>query len=260
MKVLALVGSQRKNGNTARIVRMVEACLQALADDNKVLIGFEILYLGDFEIRPCSGCRACFDRGEAACPLKDDSTFIFAKMANADALILASPVYVQDVSGLMKNLLDRLAYLSHRPALADKYACMLATVGGGNSGHTLRTMHVALLTWGCQLLGRTGFKMGALAKDDELLQYQAAAATVARKIYSALAKGPVIHPSFISLMAFRIQQLVWQREAADSYDYTYWKSMGWLDIRCTYYLPHRTNAVKGGLARMVGAIVYRLVV
>ena len=55
MKVLALVGSQRKNGNTARIVRMVEQRMQALAADKKVSIEFETLFLSDCDIRPCRG-------------------------------------------------------------------------------------------------------------------------------------------------------------------------------------------------------------
>jgi multimeric flavodoxin WrbA len=179
MKILALIGSHRKTGNTARIVQMIEARMQALAAQHATALEFETLFLGDLDVRPCHGCRACFDRGEDACPLKDDIPLIRAKMDAADGLLLASPVYVDDVSGLVKNWMDRLAYLCHRPAMGGKCAYSLATVGGSTTGHPLRTMNAALLTRGYHLVGRTGLKMGALASAEELPRYQPTADKVA---------------------------------------------------------------------------------
>lgn len=94
MKILALIGSYRKKGNTARIVQMVEARMQALAVQHATPLEFETLYLGDLDIHPCRGCRACSDRGEDACPLKDDIPLIRTKMNAADGLLLAlQPFY-----------------------------------------------------------------------------------------------------------------------------------------------------------------------
>lgn len=259
IKVLALVGSFRKQGNTARIVKIIESSMQALTARQNLPFQFETLYLSDMDIRCCRGCRACFDHGEDACPLKDDVARIRSKIDAADLLLLASPVYVDDVSGLMKNLMDRLAYLSHRPALTGKHAYILATVGGGNTGHTLRSIYVALLTWGCHMLGKAGFKMGALATDTELLQHQPITDRIAATLFDEITAGRNLNPSFISLMAFRIQQLVWQRESTESYDYAYWQEQGWLGSGCTFYQAHRTNPVKVVLARIAGAVVYRFV-
>ena len=109
MYILAIVGSQRKRGNTARLVQMIGAELGALAGRAGQPLTFETLYLGDLDIHPCRGCRSCFDRGEAKCPERDDLPAIKAKMDAADGLLLASPVYVDDVSGLVKTWMDRLA-------------------------------------------------------------------------------------------------------------------------------------------------------
>jgi multimeric flavodoxin WrbA len=76
---------------------------------------------------------------------------IQAKMDAADGLLLASPVYVDDVSGLTKTWMDRLAYLCHRPGFGGKCAYPVATVGGSPTCHTLRTMNAALLTWGATI-------------------------------------------------------------------------------------------------------------
>jgi multimeric flavodoxin WrbA len=259
IKILALIGSCRKNGNTARIVQMIEARMQTLAAQHDTSLEFETLFLGNLDMRPCRGCRICFDRGEEACPIEDDIPRIRAKMDAADALILASPVYVDDVSGLVKTWMDRLAYLCHRPALGGVCAYPLATVGGSPPNHALRTMNAALLTWGYHLVGQAGFKMGALASTDELTRYQPATDKVADQLFRAVVGQHALKPTFISLMVFKIQQLTWQREPPGSYDYAYWQAQGWLDPGCTFYLPHRANPAKVTLARLVGAVVYRFV-
>ena len=259
MKILACLGSYRKKGNTARVVQMIEARMQALAAQQNAPLEWETLFLGDMDIRPCRGCRVCFDRGEDRCPLKDDIPLIRAKMDAADGLLLASPVYVDDVSGLVKTWMDRLAYLCHRPALGGKCAYPLATVGGGATGHTLRTMNAALLTWGYHLVGQTGLKMGALASAEELPHYQAAADKVADKLYHAVAQKQALSPSFVSLLAFKVQQLAWQREPPGSFDHTWWQGQGWLEPGCTFYFPPRSSRVKVALARLAGAVVSRFV-
>lgn len=257
IKILALIGSYRKKGNTARIVRMIETRMQTLARLQNVTLEWETLFLGDMDIRPCRGCRVCFDRGEDMCPLKDDIPLIRAKMDASDGLLLSSPVYVDDVSGLVKTWMDRLAYLCHRPGMGGKCAHTLTTVGGGPTGHTLRTMNGALLTWGYHLVGKTGMKMGALASEEELVRYQPAADKIADKLLRAIVQQYALNPTFISLLTFTIQQLVWKREPPGSYDFAYWQDKGWLNRNCTYYVPHRANPLKVALARWVGWIVSR---
>ncbi len=135
-----------------------------------------------------------------------------ARMDAADGLLLASPVYVDDLSGVVKTWIDRLAYLCHRPGCGGKCAYVVATVGGGPTGHTLRTMNGAMLTWGYHLAGQAGFKMGALATRDELRQHEAQVARSAEALFGAIRRQCALRPSFVSLLAFKIQQLAWQRE------------------------------------------------
>lgn len=260
MNILALIGSYRKQGNTARIVELIAARMQALAAQDATPLEFETLFLSDLDLLPCRGCRACFDRGEAACPLHDDVPRLRAKMGAADALLLASPVYVDDVSGLIKIWMDRLAYLCHRPALAGKAAYLLATVGGSATSHALRTMSAGVLTWGYHLVGQTGLKMGALATAEDLPRYQPAAERAAQRLFRAVTQQQALRPSLYSLLAFRVQQLAWQHESPGSVDYAYWEAQGWLAPHCTFYLPHRANPVKVALARALGAALYPFVV
>jgi multimeric flavodoxin WrbA len=257
MKVLALIGSDRKNGNTARVIEIFEAQMQAFAKNSKLPFEFESLYIGNFNIKPCRGCRVCFDQGEEACPLRDDIPLLRTKMDAADVLLVASPVYVNDVSGLIKNWMDRLAYLCHRPAMGGKCAYAIATVGGGSFRHTLHTMKQVLLTWGYHLVGQAVFKMGALAPTDQLTIYQPEVIKSVEKLFKATRERAPLNPAFISLLAFRVQQLTWQNEKPGTLDYVYWQSLGWLEPKCSFYFNHNSGKAKIAMAHLSGNLLFR---
>jgi multimeric flavodoxin WrbA len=202
-------------------------------------------------IQMCRGCRICFDQGEDHCPLQDDLLAIKAKMKEANAVIVASPVYVDDVSGTTKNWIDRLAFVCHRPEFSGKPAYLLATTGASSTSHTLRTMN-ALLYWGFHIVGRAGFKTGALSKRDEInTRYGAKFEQIAQAIFQAVYQETV--PSFLSLMVFKIQQTGWQKQNPNSIDYQYWKGNGWLDPHRAFFTNQRPNWLKVILARLVGS-------
>ena len=256
MMILALIGSYRKRGNTARMVRMIEQQLVVMAAGAGQSLTVEVIFLGDQDIRPCLGCRTCFNRGEKKCPLKDDLLSIKQKMQAADAVIVASPVYVNDVSGTVKIWMDRLAHVCHRPAFAGKSAYLLATVGSGPANHALRTMDMALRQWGFYIVGQTSFKTGALLAQPALEdRYRNKSVKIAEKIYTAVAEQRFLKPSFLSLMTFKIQQRYWQRNRDDSLDYAYWQSQGWTDSGRSYYSGHQANFLKVVLARLSGSLL-----
>jgi multimeric flavodoxin WrbA len=260
MKILACIGSYRKSGNTAQVVGLVESQLHLLAARNHEMLELETLYLGHEEIRMCRGCRICFDEGEDECPLKDGLQAIKTKMEAADGLLVASPVYVNDVSGATKNWVDRLAYICHRPQFAGKCAYLLASVGNGPTGHALRTLNMALSSWGYYIVGQAGFKTGALMDRSEAKAlYQAKAGRVAQDLFHAIYERRFTNPSFLSLMTFKIQQRYWQRAAGGSIDYEYWRDRGWTEPRREYYIAHNASRAKVASARLSGSVLARFV-
>jgi multimeric flavodoxin WrbA len=96
-------------GNTALILDMVKA---ELASDGSDVTEINLAHR---DIQPCRGCRLCFDKGETSCPLADDLAEIREAMRAHDVTVFASPIYVEDVNGAMKGLIDRMAYACHRP-------------------------------------------------------------------------------------------------------------------------------------------------
>ncbi len=260
MKALVLTTSYRQNGNTARVAGRLAEQLQALAAADNKEVEVETLNVARMQLQLCRGCRVCFDRGEAHCPLHDDLPAIKARMQAADILILASPVYVEDVNGVMKNWIDRLAHVCHRPEFAGKYALCLTTSGVGSTRHALRTINAALRLWGCYVVGEAGFVCDAYIQDEELeARHGRRIAQLARQLWQAVRQGRAARPPFLSFLIFAVQQRAWLGEDDGSIDYAYWARQGWLDRRCEYYIPHRAGRLKVALARRMGAILARFV-
>lgn len=134
---------------------------------------------------------------------------------------------------------------------------VLAIVGSASAGHTLRTLYVTLLTWGCHMLGKKSSLTGALAAVEELAGHQAAIDEVALAIVDAYSTKKNERPPLLSLMAFSMWQSAWGKEPLGSYDLDYWRKRGWLEAGCSYYYRHRAHPLKVASARMAGSILSR---
>jgi multimeric flavodoxin WrbA len=256
MKALFLQSSGRAGGNTGRVVSRAESALRTEARSAGISLETEVLDLAHRDIRTCRGCRSCFDQGEGTCPLEDELLPIKEKMKEADILVLAGPVYVNDVNGIMKNWIDRLAHVCHRPEFAGRTAMLLATTGATSARHTLRTMQVALWTWGYRIACSAWFATGANMSPDVVRERHAEKIErVAKRLVRDIRRGGARKPSFLSLMIFRIQQAGWRKASPGSIDYAYWNGKGWLDERrCSWFLPHRASPITVAAARLAGSV------
>lgn len=259
MKILILIGSHRRNGNTDQLTGLIGEHLRQEAQQRQTPLEIETVYLGQQNLQFCRGCRICFDRGEQHCPQRDDLLSIKAKMLAADGMLLASPVYVDDVSGITKNFIDRLCHVCHRPQFAGKVAYLLATTGSSRTGKTLETMKMAVRTWGFHVAGQSGYKMGALMKRAETqAKFDAQAAEAAGRLFTAIDRQSYRKPAFYSLMMFKIQQMSWKAKGKPgTVDYRYWDQQGWFDPHRTFYVAHDASALKVALARLAGVVVGR---
>ena len=132
MKIIALQGSPRKKGNTAKILSWVEEELHSLGHE------VESIYLNDKNIKGCLACAKCKEKPETiGCVQKDDAPEILEKMINADITIFASPLYFWGVTSQLKAMIDRTYSLYvnyHQPGHASlvegKRQALLVTGGG----------------------------------------------------------------------------------------------------------------------------------
>lgn len=88
MKLLGIIGSGRKKGNSEVLVK--EALLAAMEVQP---LEIELIRLMDLTIKPCNGCMRCTEPVMKSCPLKDDTSWLFEKMAEADGIVIGTPTY-----------------------------------------------------------------------------------------------------------------------------------------------------------------------
>ncbi|MDH5438076.1 MAG: flavodoxin family protein [Candidatus Bathyarchaeota archaeon] len=119
VKILAIVGSPRK----ASTYKLVEAVVEAVAE--KKSVETELVHLADFDIKHCSGCSDfCEKTGE--CNIKDDMQELYPKLKEADALVIGTPTYYWNVTGLVKDFIDRANPLYHTKSLKGKIGAAVA--------------------------------------------------------------------------------------------------------------------------------------
>ena len=102
MKALAINGSPRKGGNTETLLRKALEPLAAAGH------GTDYVQVGGTRIRGCTACGACGRMKNKRCVIEDDVfNLAFAKMLEADAILIGSPVYFADATAETKALIDR---------------------------------------------------------------------------------------------------------------------------------------------------------
>ena len=108
MKVVAINGSPKNNGNTAHLI---DTIAQELTKEG---IKTEVLHIGNKTIRGCFGCGACAKNQDERCVAKDDEYVneCIQKMKEADGILIGSPVHFAGIAGTMKSFLDRAFYVS----------------------------------------------------------------------------------------------------------------------------------------------------
>ena len=132
MKVCILMGSPRKEGNTAALLTPLCAALEKGGAE------VETYWLYDLDIRPCVACRGCQKDWTAfGCAQKDDGQLLFDHILAADLIVLATPIYSWYCTPPMKALMDRMVYGMNKyygeekgPSLwAGKAVALLTTCG-----------------------------------------------------------------------------------------------------------------------------------
>lgn len=131
MKVIAINGSPRKNGNTAMLIDTV------LAELKKEGIETEQVQLGGKKIHGCTACMKCFENQNKLCSIDNDIlNVIVTKMLEADGIIIGSPTYFANVSSEVKALIDRAGLVAIANGYMLKRKVGVAVVAVRRSGAT----------------------------------------------------------------------------------------------------------------------------
>lgn len=124
MKVIIINGSPREYGVTAEALHIIE--------NNLIIEGIDVEFynLSEINMSHCIGCCSCYKTGH--CCINDDAEKLSLKISEADGLVLGSPTYASNISGLMKDFVDRGHFVIEQ-LLHGKYCVTIAT--GENYGN-----------------------------------------------------------------------------------------------------------------------------
>lgn len=117
LKILGLMGSPRSDGNTDMLLdSLLSGAKEAGASVEKVR-------LGTLKMSPCIECGACNETG--TCVIADDMTPLYGKIAEADWVILASPIFFYNITSRTQAMIER-----SQACWAGKYLLKLGPYGG----------------------------------------------------------------------------------------------------------------------------------
>jgi len=172
-KVMVVIGSPRRKGNSATLARQVA--------DGATAAGAQVetFFLHAMDIQPCTACDACRKKLKKDCIIKDDMKILYPKMKAADAIVIASPIYWFTVSAQTKLFMDRWYALGGDDGYelaGKKFGIVLAYADAdpfvSGAVNALRTFQDAFSYIGAELVGTvygSAAKAGEIKKNKTLM-------------------------------------------------------------------------------------------
>jgi multimeric flavodoxin WrbA len=246
--VTAFVSSARKRGLTYIATRQFLDNLESLGD-----VQGEIVFLSQYNVQVCRGCKACFLRGEECCPLKDDRDVLIEKMMASNGVVFASPNYSFQVSAIMKTFLDRIGFVFHRPRFHGKTFTGIVAQGIYGGGKVVKYFNFLGSGLGFNVVkGSCVTALEPMTEKDRRKMHEVIARQ-SKRFHTQLFRPTHPEPSIFQLMTFRVARTSMKITLGDdNRDYTYYRDHGWFDS--DYYYPAKLGPFK----RAVGAIFDRM--
>ena len=234
-KVTAFIGTSAKR-NTYLAVQEFEKNLKRHGD-----IDFEYVFLSNYHLEFCRSCLQCFLKGEENCHSKDDRNKLIEKLQNSDGVIFATPNYAFQVSARLKNFIDRLAFIYHRPRFFGKAFTGIVTQGVYGGTSILKYLNTTGESLGFHVSNGacvSTFDPMTRPQRKKLNQEMEKAAA---RFYRELVR-PTPSPSFFRLFVFRSTRTFMKSVDRKLRDYKYYKAKGWFES--DYFYPTKLGPIK----------------
>lgn len=211
MKYLIINGSPRKK-NTWSIVKQAKTNLKG---------EFEEIHLIKEKIPLCNGCFNCILKGEDKCPHYDKINPIIEKLKSSDGLIITSPVYAMNVTGILKNFFDHTAYLYHRPEFFDKKALVIVTTAGAGHKKVATYIDETLRHWGFNKVYKLAYACG----DKDYLETEKID-KISKKFFNDLKSKKLHSPKFMDIIFYNLWRAMALSKEPIRVDKEYWENTG----------------------------------
>jgi len=252
--VTAIVGSARKRGLTYKATRQFLDNLEPFGD-----VRGEIVFLNEYNLGVCRGCKSCFLRGEERCPLKDDRDVLIETILASDAVVFASPNYSFQVSAILKIFLDRLGFVFHRPRFHGKTFTSIVAQGIYGGGKVVKYLDFVGGGLGFNVVKGSCITALEPMGEKDRRKMEKTLASHAKRFHRQLLEPTHPAPTMVQLMGFRMARTSMMLTLGDdNRDYTYYRDRGWFDT--DYYYPAQLGPLKkaaGAAFDLVAARMYK---
>lgn len=218
MKILLISSSPRKEKSQTFYLAK-----QVLKGCSKKGVKTETIHLCDLRIKFCRHCEGCHKK-ILACPIKDDVRYILERVLDADGIILATPNYINHITGSMKVLFDRASHFIHCKRLWGKYLAGVVTSGSGQDKDVLNYIKYYAHTCGAQYSGEIA--CGVPVSREKIQK----AVSLGQKLFYDI-KIKRKYPAQIKIIEngkAHFRQIMLRRKNQWTEEYLYWQHEGWL--------------------------------
>ncbi|MCP4761370.1 MAG: NAD(P)H-dependent oxidoreductase [archaeon] len=236
LKIVAICGSPHK-GSCYSVLKWIE--------EDYPDIDYKILMIKDMNLEMCRGCYTCVLKGEKYCPIKDDRDMIIKEMLDADGVIFASPTFVNHISALMKNFLDRLSFFAHRPIFFDKYAMVMSVCGGFGADKATGYLDDISSSFGFNVVSSLELKMSTKSDKENNANHEKTKSAF-NTYLTGIKKGQKTKPGLMLVIMFYMFKFV-SAAKKDHFkaDYEYYKD------KTNYYDERKISFYKKMIAKKI---------
>ncbi len=221
-------------------------------------IEYEMVMLSSHKIGTCRGCRLCIDKGKEFCPLKDERDLLIEKIMASDGVVLASPIYSFQVSGIMKIFLDRLGFVFHRPRFFGKTFTNIVIQGIYGGQKVVKYLDFVGYALGFNTVkGSCIHSLEPITVKQEQKTHKILASH-SERFYKRLMKSPYPKPALMDLFIFRMARTSIKMMLEGNRDYMYYEEKGW--FKSDFYYPVHLGVLKkvaGTLFDSIGTLTVR---
>lgn len=234
MKKILIINASIRRKSTYALLKQVETHLGSYE--------VEFLDIKDFDVSPCVGCENCLRNGQ--CNIRDGAQELLDKMSNADGLVIGTPVYIRQISGYLKLLIDRGCAWYHRSPLVGKPIFFVTSTQVSGSKQALAYLKDVSIQWGT-------IYAGALSRNMFNIEDAVPSKSVSKFLYYMDGNNKqYFKPSLKNILEFYTQKVLAIHVLP--LDHKFWSEKGYLDQR--YFYKCKINVFK----RIIGYAYFRM--
>lgn len=224
MKIFAYVGTSRNE--TSKTFEVVKKLVNQIELNSKSQVKYEIYHPENTSIINCTGCLGCFQGRNCPLDKKDDMEMLKKKMLAANVVILGSPVFLHQITGTVKTIIDRTSYWTHLFKLTGKVGLSVSTSSTNGNEHVDYYLDKFQMHQGIYTIPPLSLQMDVLNQNEIEEMIEESAAEIVDAYKNLKKKNPTLKQER-SFQAFKKIQSELERRTSES---RYWIDNGLVDF------------------------------